>query len=360
MSDFEGAIVLQDQVRSINEPFDLNGAVLKNAGYPQDPNDLVTKSYVDAVAVGLDFKNPVRVATVGDLNTVFPVNIQPNNYQIEFSNNSITITVDEMVGTDDNGEPMPSGLAVVIDGVVLNINDRILVKNQTDLKRNGIYYYKEKDTQLHSLLPMQAIWRHTIVFERTADAIPPALSQGAFVIVLEGNQNANSGYVLTTSDPINLGVSDIVFVKFPTAGNIINAGAGLTLDNSTLSVNVDNDTITIQSNALKVNKVYANQVEINSGDGNIVIVNNSNKLTTAKIIYEYRTINSNISNYQFITQHSIKTQLPPLVFRNGVLLAPNKYTVNSDKIIFNTALKNNDVVSVIYYTEMPIQQQGQA
>ena len=73
---------------------------------PSTDDDAATKGYVDATAQGLDIKGSVRVAT-----------------------------------TDADGNiDLTTGGILTIDGVVLEVDDRVLVKNQTDSTENGISF----------------------------------------------------------------------------------------------------------------------------------------------------------------------------------------------------------------------------
>ena len=93
------------------------GTVTVPSGYESRTgfgNDsLVNKSYVDAVANGLDVKKSVRVATTGNLAG-------------SYNNGNGTITA------SSNG-------AISIDGVSLSADDRVLVKDQTSQVENGFY-----------------------------------------------------------------------------------------------------------------------------------------------------------------------------------------------------------------------------
>ena len=81
------------------------GTVTVPSGYKNrsgfGATSLVSKEYVDAVKVGLDFKDSVRVATTA------------------------TVTV--------------SGPGAAIDGITLSSGDRVLLKNQSTASENGIY-----------------------------------------------------------------------------------------------------------------------------------------------------------------------------------------------------------------------------
>ena len=80
---------------------------------PTQDQDAATKSYVDNVVNGLDVKESVQVATTANLASTY-------------NNGAGTLTA------SSNG-------ALSIDGSAASTNDRILVKNQTDSKQNGIY-----------------------------------------------------------------------------------------------------------------------------------------------------------------------------------------------------------------------------
>ena len=148
------------------------------------PTQQSVKAYVDAVASGLNVKNSVRVATIvaGTLATDF-----------------------------ENGD--------TIDGVVLATNDRILIKDQSTGSENGIY------TVNASGAPTRAT-----DFDEDAE-----VTAGAFTFVAEGTTNADSGWVLTTNDPIVVGTTSLAFAQFSGAGQIT-AGEGLIKSGNTLNL----------------------------------------------------------------------------------------------------------------------------
>jgi phage-related tail fiber protein len=174
---------------------DINGQLLTNLAAPTAPTDAANKAYVDSVAQGLSIKDPVRVATTGPI--------------------------------------VLSGIQT-IDGVLLVANDRVLVKDQAAGQDNGIY------------LVQAGAWTRSL----DADTSPEVVS-GIFVFVTDGTLNENSGWVLTTLDPITLGVTVLVFAQFSGAGQI-EAGDGLTKTGNTLDVNVDDATIEIVGDDLRV------------------------------------------------------------------------------------------------------------
>jgi hypothetical protein len=162
--------------------------------------DVATKAYVDAVKTGLDVKDSVRVATTanGTLATAFA-----------------------------NGS--------TVDGITLATGDRILLKDQTAGEINGVYVVASSG----------APTRSTDMDE------PVELTSGMFTFVEEGTTNANAGFVLTTNGTIVVDTTSLTFVQFSGAGQIT-AGLGLAKSGNTLSVNVDDSSIEINSDTLRV------------------------------------------------------------------------------------------------------------
>lgn len=172
---------------------------------PSASGDAATKGYVDSVCQGLDCKFSVRVATTAN----------------------ITLS-----GTQ------------TIDGVALSVGDRVLVKNQSTASANGIY------------VVASGAW------SRAADADTSAeVTSGLFTFVSEGTVNASTGWVLTTPDPITLGTTALTFTQFSGAGQIVD-GAGLSKSGNTLSVNVDDASIEINSDTLRVKSTWVGQASL--------------------------------------------------------------------------------------------------
>ena len=178
------------------------GTVTVPSGYKDrsgfGATSLVSKEYVDAVKVGLDFKDSVRVASTATVNI--------------------------------------SSAPAAIDGVTLSSDDRVLLKNQSTGSQNGIYVFNGSGS---------AMPRAT---DADADAEVPA---GMFVFVEEGTANADNGYVLTTDGSITVGSTSLTFTQFSGAGQIV-AGDGLLKSGNTLSVNDDNISIAISGDALRI------------------------------------------------------------------------------------------------------------
>jgi phage-related tail fiber protein len=97
-----------------------------------------------------------------------------------------------------------------IDGITVADKDRVLVKNQTDPKQNGIWQVVASGNWV-----------------RAKDASnAKGLNSGMYTFVTEGQANQGTGWVLNTPDPIVLDTTGLAFQQFSGTGNI-SAGAGL-------------------------------------------------------------------------------------------------------------------------------------
>lgn len=84
----------------------------------------------------------------------------------------------------------------VIDGVMLAAGDRVLVKDQTDARYNGIWVV---DTGL---------WRRARDFASNRD-----VREGTQVFVVEGATYNRSGWYVSSDNPIQIGTTDIQFTQ---------------------------------------------------------------------------------------------------------------------------------------------------
>ena len=143
------------------------------AGAPTSDLHAATKAYVDNVSAGLNFHQPVRVATTAN----------------------ITLS-----GTQ------------TIDGVSLSVGDRVLVKDQNTQTQNGIY------------VVASGSWTRAT----DADNTPAGeLAGGDFCLVLEGTVGSGYGYVCSNTSAITIGTTNITYAAF-NAAKAVTAGSGLT------------------------------------------------------------------------------------------------------------------------------------
>jgi hypothetical protein len=209
----------------------LSGSTMTGAltlsGSPSSDLHAATKAYVDAARTGLYVKAACRLATAAAL---------PAHGAI--SGNVITASA--------NG-------ALTVDGVAAALNDRILVKDEgsgTHLE-NGIYYLSQLGDASHP-------WKLTRVDDANSN---DEVKSGMFVFVSEGTANSDSGYVLTTNDPITLNTTALTFGQFSGAGQIT-AGTGLTKTGNTLNVVGTTDRITANADSIDIASTYVGQSSI--------------------------------------------------------------------------------------------------
>ena len=162
---------------ALDAKLSLSGGTMTGAltlsGAPSSDLHAATKAYVDNVTAGLNFHQPVRVATTAN----------------------ITLS-----GTQ------------TIDGVSLSAGDRVLVKDQTTQTQNGIY------------VVASGSWTRATDADNTPDG---ELKGGDFTLVLEGTVNSGYGYVCSNTSAITIGTTNVTYAAF-NAAKAVTAGSGLT------------------------------------------------------------------------------------------------------------------------------------
>ena len=207
ISDFDTQVRTSrlDQMAAPTASVSLNSQKITNLATPTADTDAATKAYVDAARSGLDVKGSVRAATTAN----------------------ITL----------------SG-AQTIDGVSVIAGDRVLVKDQSTASTNGIY------------VAAASTW------SRATDAdVDAEVHAGMFAFVEEGTANADSGWVLTTNNPITVGSTALAFAQFSGAGQIT-AGAGLTKTGNTIDAVGTANRITVNANSIDIASTYVGQTSI--------------------------------------------------------------------------------------------------
>ena len=190
------------------------------SGFAAD--SLATKEYVDSASSGLDVKDSCRVATTA----------------------ALTVTYDQSNGRLDNAGTQA---ALVIDGVTLSVNDRVLVKDQAEARQNGLYIVSDIGSNSSN-------WRLTRADDADAGN---EITGGTFTFVEEGTANSDNGYVFTHNGTPTLtdntlsNNTELPVSQFSGAGQVV-AGAALVKAGNTLDVNVDNSSIAVVSDALQV------------------------------------------------------------------------------------------------------------
>jgi hypothetical protein len=217
-ADFDGGLTIAG-----SQTVDAGGNKILNVGTPVASTDAANKGYVDAVKQALDIKDSVRVATTANIASTY---------------NNGTSGVGATITADANG-------AISIDDVSPTTGNRILVKNQTDTTENGIYTVTTVGDGSNPFVLTRAIDN-----DSSAD-----MTGGVFCFVEEGTVSADAGYVLSNvTGSATLGTTGLGFTQFSGAGSVT-AGSGLGKTGNTLSVNVDDASIEINSDTLRLKGV---------------------------------------------------------------------------------------------------------
>ena len=215
-ADFDGGFTVAG-----SQTVDMGSNRVQNVATPTSTTDAANKGYVDSVKQALDIKDSVKLGTTANLNATY-------------NNGNGTLTMDA------------TGV-VTIDGVATALNDRILIKDQSNAVQNGIY-----------TVSTAGAVGVAGVFTRASDADANSeVSGGMFTFVEAGSVNADNAFVLTSvTGTATLGTSTLTFTQFSGAGQVT-AGNGLAKSGNTLSVNVDDKTIELSSDTARIKGITA-------------------------------------------------------------------------------------------------------
>jgi hypothetical protein len=179
---------------------------------PADPTlslQAATKSYVDTIAsAGIHYHDPVRVESPINLNATY------NN------------------GTSGVGATLTNAgtqVALVIDGVTVATNDRVLVYQQTDQTQNGVYAVTDVGSGSTNWVLTRSDDTDTY-----GPSDPDALGAGDAFFVQQGATGAGELYVCNTPGTITFGTTNITFTQIA-ATAVYTAGTGLTLTGTVFS-----------------------------------------------------------------------------------------------------------------------------
>lgn len=231
-----------DQIAVPTASVSMNSQKIINQADPTNPQDSATKNYVDTVAQGLDAKPSVRYMYVGaafNPATAAPLQIGGNV--------AFTVSAGDRVAVNVLNGPHPM---------------------------NGIYKVVTAGTGANG------------AWIRDTDMDAWSEVKGAFVFV-EGGDLSTTGWVAQGVNAGTLGTDNITWNQFSGAGEYT-GGAGLTLSGTTFDVNVDNSSIEINSDTLRVkalgitNAMLAGAIDIiGKTTGTLTVARGGTGATTA-------------------------------------------------------------------------------
>lgn len=227
---------------SITGALNMNNQAINNVLDPVSPQDAATKNYVDSLAQGIAWKNPVRAISTTPLDA--------NTYDNGTAGVGATLTC-------ASNEAFPA-----IDGVTLALNDRILVAGEAAPANNGIYF-------LSQVGDGSTPW----ILTRSLDEDTPTSLVAAAVFVDEGTDNQGSAWVQTTIAPIVIGTSSLLFSQFSSVTPMIYRN-GLTQTGQNVDVVPGDASLIATPGSLVVQKSATGAIVL-AVDGLAVQVDNS-------------------------------------------------------------------------------------
>jgi hypothetical protein len=116
--------------------------------------------------------------------------------------------------------------ALVIDGITLSVDDRVLVYEQADATQNGVYTV----TNVGSVSTNWVMTRSTDT-DSYGNADGTTLDEGSYFFVQEGVTGAGESYVCNTVGTITFGTTNITFIQFSNS-IAYTAGTGININSS--------------------------------------------------------------------------------------------------------------------------------
>lgn len=292
ISDFDTQVRTSrlDQMAAPTSAVSLNSQRITGLATPSVDSDAATKGYVDATKQGLTFKDAVRVATT-------------TNLAATRSSNILTAT--------SNGSINDTGIDSVTN---LAVNDRILVKNQSTGADNGPYIVTTVGDGSNPF-----VLTRSVDFDSSSDAAP-----GSYFFINEGTTQGDSAWVLSTNAPITLNTTSLTFIQFSGAAQIT-AGAALSKTGNTLDVNVDDSTIEISSDALRLKAPYGARIfNAQIGDGSTTDIVVTHNFGTRRVSASVRRV---VSPYDQVLVDNESTTTNTITFKFTTAPSTNEYDV---------------------------------
>lgn len=240
----DGSIILNPNGAGI---VDVSSSRITGVATPTAASDAANKEYVDELVQGLKTRTAANA----------------------YSDSNLPATYDN--GTLGVGATLTSttnGVFPVIDGVTLDpINiRRLLVAGQTNPAHNGLYVLIDAGSA-------STPW----VLRRCSECDTAEEIPGSYVFVSGGSGTySNTGWVATVADQstFTVGTDAITWVQFSGAGAYI-GGDGLTLTGNIFSVNVDDSSIEIVTDILRVKAAGITNAMLAGSIENSKLVNSS-------------------------------------------------------------------------------------
>ena len=242
-----------DQLEPPEGPLDMNGNQINEVGTPTSPDDAANKDYIDDGLVTksdtthnhllnslidpngsvdlngqniIDLKDPV-----GDKDAVTKIYVDARAAGLQIKQECVVTSISDITNLDYR--------TTQINGYTYTDGERLLIRNQGDAKQNGIY-----------------IGSTTDVWTRALDMNTSEEIARAYTLITGGDTLAYSSWVVEGAP--ELGVDDIIFVKFSQSGSI-EAGDGIDKEGNTISVIGTTNRILVDENGVNISPNYSGQ-----------------------------------------------------------------------------------------------------
>jgi hypothetical protein len=232
------------------------------------PASWVTTAINNAVQ-GLDIKQSVIAATVSSFNISSYVNGVMETAQI------------------------PSALSSHFDGHIVNLGERVLVKNRFVMPQNGFYMVTQ-------VTP-------TVQLTRVDFLHGSVIQPNAFVFVEQGDTLRDTGWVLSSNSG-TVGTDNIEFVQFSSAG-VITTGTGLSRSGNVISVDT---------------AVVARKYSVSIGNGSATTFSITHGLATEDV---YVSVREAAGGKEFVLADTAVTNTNTISVTFGDIPTTNQYRV---------------------------------
>jgi hypothetical protein len=319
----------EDHVHAFAPTTDLNmgGYKLTALATPVSNTDAANKQYVDDVAQGLNIHAASYAATTANLNAT---------YSNGSSGVGATLT---NAGTQ---------AAFATDGTTPSLNDRILVRLQTDTTQNGIY----------TLTTVGSGSTNWVLTRATDFDTPVEIAGGDFTFVDNGTTLANTGWV-QVDEVTTIGTDPIVWQQFSGAGTYTASnGVLLTGTNFTFAPRTGYGLQTGSSGAeIKLATTsglnLSSDLAVGAGNG-ISVLTNTVAIDSSVVVSKYATNVGDGSATSYTITHNLGTRDVIVSVYEGsgsyaeVICDVNHATTNTITLLFSVAPTSNQYRVVVH------------
>jgi hypothetical protein len=319
----------EDHVHAFAPTTDLNmgGHKLTNLATPVSSTDAANKQYVDDVAQGLNIHAASYAATTANLNAT---------YSNGSSGVGATLT---NAGTQ---------AAFATDGTTPSLNDRILVRLQTDTTQNGIY----------TLTTVGSGSTNWVLTRATDFDSPVEIAGGDFTFVDNGTTLANTGWV-QVDEVTTVGTDPIVWQQFSGAGTYT-ANNGVVLNGTVFSF-APRSGYGLQTGATGAEIKLAttsglnlsSDLAVGAGNG-ISVLTNTVAIDSSVVVSKYATNVGDGSATSYTITHNLGTRDVIVSVYEGsgsyaeVICDVNHATTNTITLLFSVAPTSNQYRVVVH------------